>query len=137
MRLRCLVITDITGIKKEKTIVLDRSNHFLKIGRNSKKCDIVLDDMAISRIHATIVNLAFVNNNFSRKMQGEHLILDGDFGSGSTNGLYINNQKFTTHILKINDCIELGRYQIYYKESIIEENHTDETEHKICHHSNL
>jgi pSer/pThr/pTyr-binding forkhead associated (FHA) protein len=69
----------------------------LSIGR-SRESDIFLEDLAVSRLHASIVNLG--NGNYALKDEG------------SANGTKVNGQlvnKFQTHPLQEGDRIQLGQ----------------------------
>lgn len=70
----------------------------LKIGR-AMDCEIVIDNLGVSRHHATIVK------------EGENWVLvDG----GSNNGTFINGAKVSKHVLKNQDRIVLGKHSLVY-----------------------
>lgn len=72
----------------------------LTIGRDLK-CDIFLNDMTVSRMHATIMP------------QGDtHKIVDNH----SFNGLWVNNQNVEFKILHDGDMIQLGVFTLVYRE---------------------
>src|SRR2546430_11659186 len=69
----------------------------LSIGR-SRESDIFLEDLAVSRLHASIVNMG--NGNYGLKDEG------------SANGTKVNGQlvaKYQTYPLKEGDKIQLGQ----------------------------
>jgi pSer/pThr/pTyr-binding forkhead associated (FHA) protein len=69
-----------------------------KIGR-SMDCDIVVDNLGVSRHHCSIVK------------DGEGwALVDG----GSNNGTFINGQKIHRHVLKTNDKIVLGKHSLIF-----------------------
>ena len=61
--------------------------------------DIFLDDVTVSRTHATI------------KREGSTFIFTD---SGSLNGSYINNQQTTTHRLVNGDEIQIGKFHMLF-----------------------
>jgi pSer/pThr/pTyr-binding forkhead associated (FHA) protein len=61
--------------------------------------DIFLDDVTVSRTHATI------------KREGSTFIFTD---SGSLNGSYINNQQSTTHRLVNGDEIQIGKFHMLF-----------------------
>jgi pSer/pThr/pTyr-binding forkhead associated (FHA) protein len=61
--------------------------------------DIFLDDVTVSRTHATI------------KREGTAFIFTD---SGSLNGSYINNQQSSTHRLNNGDEIQIGKYHMLF-----------------------
>ena len=61
--------------------------------------DIFLDDVTVSRTHATI------------KREGSAFIFTD---SGSLNGSYINNQQSTTHRLVNGDEIQIGKFHMLF-----------------------
>jgi hypothetical protein len=68
------------------------------IGR-SPASEIFLDDVTVSRSHATI------------KREGSDFIFSD---SGSLNGSYINNQQATTHHLATGDEIQIGKFHMLF-----------------------
>lgn len=69
-----------------------------KIGR-SMDCDIVVDNLGVSRHHCSIV-----------KDGDGWALVDG----GSNNGTFINGQKINRHVLKTNDKIVLGKHSLVF-----------------------
>jgi len=70
----------------------------ISIGRTPDN-DIVLDNKAVSRKHALI--------EFDKNTA---LILDNE----SLNGTFVNNQKITEEVLKDNDQITIGKFNLHY-----------------------
>lgn len=70
----------------------------VSIGR-SPESDIFLDDVTVSRLHATIKR---VDNNY--------IFTD----SGSLNGSYINNQQTSSHRLSTGDEIQIGKFHMLF-----------------------
>ena len=68
------------------------------IGRKPHN-DIVIDNLAISGEHATIMTI--LNDSFLEDL-------------GSTNGTVVNGQPIKKHFLQNNDVIELGKYKLKY-----------------------
>jgi hypothetical protein len=68
------------------------------IGR-SPSSEIFLDDVTVSRSHATI------------KREGSEFIFSD---SGSLNGSYINNQQSTSHRLITGDEIQIGKFHMLF-----------------------
>jgi hypothetical protein len=68
------------------------------IGR-APASDIFLDDVTVSRTHATI-----------KREDGSFIFTD----SGSLNGSYINNQQSSTHRLKNGDEIQIGKFHMLF-----------------------
>ncbi len=83
----------ITFANNSSKIVI--STFSLTIGR-SNECDIILNDNAISRKHATIRHIG--ENQFE--------LIDHN----STNGTFVKGQKISKIILEINDTFIIGRY---------------------------
>ncbi len=82
---------------KEPGRVYQISKESLSIGR-SRESDIFLEDLAVSRLHATILNLG--NGNYALKDEG------------SANGTKVNGQlvnKYQTYPLQEGDHIQLGQ----------------------------
>jgi membrane peptidoglycan carboxypeptidase len=69
-----------------------------KIGRNSSKCEIVIETPLISQIHAELVR------DSSRKSSAQFSIKDQD----STNGIYKQKKRISSAPLKHNTTISLG-----------------------------
>lgn len=89
-------ITVMFGTNVEAEYTLEKAES--KIGR-SMDCDIVVDNLGVSRHHCSIVK------------EGEAWVLvDG----GSNNGTFINGQKVGKHALKTNDKIVLGKHSLVY-----------------------
>lgn len=70
----------------------------MKIGR-SMDCEIVVDNLGVSRHHCTIV-----------KEGVGFTLVDG----GSNNGTFVGGQKITRHPLKTGDTIILGKHKLVY-----------------------
>jgi hypothetical protein len=68
------------------------------IGRSPSN-SIFLDDVTVSRSHATIV---YLGGGFSLK------------DSGSLNGTYLNNESITEHELKTGDEIQIGKFHALF-----------------------
>jgi len=68
------------------------------IGRKPHN-DIVIDNLAISGEHATIMTI--LNDSFLEDL-------------GSTNGTLVNGQPIKKHFLQNNDVVELGKYKLKY-----------------------
>jgi len=64
-----------------------------KIGRDAQQCEIVIDDPAVSRQHASI-----------RLSEGEFFVTDLD----SANGTFVNNEQISRHKLSNGDVIKMG-----------------------------
>jgi hypothetical protein len=82
---------------KEPGRIYEIRKEALSIGR-SRESDIFLEDLAVSRLHASIVNLG--NGSYALKDEG------------SANGTKVNGQlvnKFQTHPLQEGDRIQLGQ----------------------------
>ena len=82
---------------KEPGRVYEVRKDSLSIGR-SRESDIFLEDLAVSRLHASIVNMG--NGNYGLKDEG------------SANGTKVNGQlvaKYQTYPLKEGDKIQLGQ----------------------------
>jgi pSer/pThr/pTyr-binding forkhead associated (FHA) protein len=70
----------------------------ISIGRTNDN-DIVLENRAVSRKHATIE----FNNNAA-------VVMDND----SLNGTFVNNRKITEEVLRDDDIITIGKYSLIY-----------------------
>jgi hypothetical protein len=68
------------------------------IGR-SPESDIFLDDVTVSRSHATI-----------KREDNDYIFTD----SGSLNGSYINNQQTSSHRLSTGDEIQIGKFHMLF-----------------------
>ena len=80
--------------------VFPLSDKTITIGR-SPKCDICLNDMTVSRLHAQI-----------EPDETGYCITD----LNSFNGVWINNQSVNAHHLKQGDIVQLGKYSLVYQE---------------------
>lgn len=89
-------ITVMFGSNTEAEYTLEKNES--KIGR-SMDCDIVVDNLGVSRHHCTIV-----------KDGDGWALVDG----GSNNGTFINGQKVSRHVLKTGDKIVLGKHSLIY-----------------------
>lgn len=89
-------ITVMFGADPQSEHSLDKDQ--LKVGR-AMDCDIVVDNLGVSRHHCTIVR------------DGEGwAVLDG----GSNNGTYVGGQKIQKHALKHGERIVLGKHSLVY-----------------------
>jgi len=82
---------------KEPGRIYEVRKESLSIGR-SRESDIFLEDLAVSRLHASIVNMG--NGNYALKDEG------------SANGTKVNDQvvdKFKTYPLQVGDRVQLGQ----------------------------
>ncbi len=70
----------------------------MTIGR-SPETDVFLDDVTVSREHATLVR------------RGGEWYLDD---SGSLNGTYVNRQRVDSHRLEDGDELQVGKYKLTY-----------------------
>lgn len=89
-----IIVTIDDTVVREVTLAKER----ITIGRRPHN-DVVIDDIAVSAEHATIVT------NFN-----DSLLED----LNSTNGTQVNGQPVKKHFLQHNDVIELARYNIRY-----------------------
>jgi pSer/pThr/pTyr-binding forkhead associated (FHA) protein len=89
-------ITVYFGSDTQAERTLDRDE--LRIGR-AADCDIVVDNLGVSRLHCTIV----------RDGNGWTLV-DG----GSNNGTFVGGQRIDRHPLKDKDRIVLGKHSLVY-----------------------
>ena len=103
------VLTQIQNSAGEKAMVLiargpNKGSRFLitsdgvSIGRSSQS-EIFLDDVTVSRTHATIV-----------KKYKSFVLKD----SGSLNGTYINNVSVTEHTLVSGDEFQIGKFHLLF-----------------------
>jgi len=74
------------------------SGEQLTIGR-SPEADVFLDDVTVSRDHATLV-----------KRSGAWFLDD----SGSLNGTYVNRRRIDSHKLEEGDELQIGKYKLTY-----------------------
>jgi pSer/pThr/pTyr-binding forkhead associated (FHA) protein len=89
-------ITVMFGADPQSEHSLEKSE--IKIGR-SQDCDIVVDNLGVSRHHCTIVK------------EGDNwVIVDG----GSNNGTYMNGAKISRQALKHGDKVILGKHSLVY-----------------------
>ena len=72
----------------------------LTIGR-SPQCDVFLNDMTVSRSHATV-----------EPSEGGYVIRDAN----SFNGVWVNNASVEAHRLSSGDVIQIGAFCLVYKE---------------------
>ena len=72
----------------------------MKLGRDPK-CDIFLNDMTVSRSHATI------------EVTGSGCVIRD---SNSFNGVWVNDRNVNTCLLKIGDVIQIGAFCLVYRE---------------------
>lgn len=120
-------ILEIKTQRERRFIILNKDRYSL--GRSSKN-SIVIQDRQVSRYHATLIrknknksnnvnNYSFsVNNNKVKLDNYCFWIHDGDLqGKTSSNGIAINQQYCSSHLLEYGDLIELGDNVIlkYYK----------------------
>lgn len=89
-------LTVIRGPQIDTCYKLD--DKMLTVGR-SPQCDIFLNDMTVSREHATI-----------QPRNGEFVIKD----SQSFNGIWINNQNVDEAVLEEGDIVQIGAFCLLY-----------------------
>ncbi len=70
------------------------------IGRNPH-CDIFLNDMTVSRSHATI-----------EPLENGYIIRDAH----SFNGVWVNNKNIESHVLQDGDILQIGTFCLVFKE---------------------
>lgn len=75
------------------------SSDAITIGR-SPQCDIFLNDMTVSRMHATL-----------KRIPGGYEIVDAD----SFNGLWVNNLNVKEAVLKDGDVVQIGTFCLVYQ----------------------
>ena len=103
------VVSEIQGSKGEKAMIFiargaNKGSRFLvtsdgaTIGRSSTS-SIFLDDVTVSRAHATI-----------SKSEGNFILRD----AGSLNGTYINNVSVTEHTLVSGDEFQIGKFHLLF-----------------------
>ena len=103
------VISEIQGSKGEKAMILiargaNRGSRFLVTGEGatvgrSASSSIFLDDITVSRTHATI------------SKDGNSFVLKD---AGSLNGTYINNISVTEHVLVSGDEFQIGKFHLLF-----------------------
>lgn len=89
-------ITVLFGTNVESEYTLEKGES--KIGR-SMECDIVVDNLGVSRHHASILQEG-----------ASWVLVDG----GSNNGTFVGGQKISRHTLKDGDKIVLGKHSLVY-----------------------
>lgn len=72
----------------------------LTVGR-SPQCDVFLNDMTVSRSHATI------------ERAGEGFVITDD---NSFNGVWVNNENKEAHELKAGDIVQIGAFCLVYQD---------------------
>ena len=103
------VVAEIQGSKGEKAMILiargaNKGSRFLvtaegvSVGRSTSS-SIFLDDVTVSRTHATI------------SKQGNSFVLKDE---GSLNGTYINNISVTEHVLVSGDEFQIGKFHLLF-----------------------
>jgi len=103
------VVAQIQSSKGEKAMILiargaNKGSRFLvtaegvSIGRSASS-SIFLDDVTVSRSHATI------------SKQGNSFVLKDE---GSLNGTYINNVSITEHLLVSGDEFQIGKFHLLF-----------------------
>ena len=106
------VVAEIQSSKGEKAMILiargaNKGSRFLitaegaTIGRSASS-SIFLDDVTVSRTHATI------------SKQGNSFLLKDE---GSLNGTYINNISVTEHVLVSGDEFQIGKFHLLFVSS--------------------
>lgn len=81
-------------------IVFKMAGDDLTIGR-APQCSIFLNDMTVSRLHATL-----------RRRDGVYFIHD----ENSFNGVWVNNTSVETKALRSGDFIQIGAFSLLYEE---------------------
>lgn len=81
-------------------VVFQLGDAELSIGR-SPQCDVFLNDMTVSRTHATV-----------EPSEGGYVIHDAN----SFNGVWVNNDSIETRKLANGDIIQVGAFCLVYKE---------------------
>lgn len=103
------VVAEIQSSKDEKAMIFiargaNKGSRFLvtsegaTIGRSTSS-SIFLDDVTVSRTHATI-----------SKSEGNFILRD----AGSLNGTYINNLSITEHTLASGDEFQIGKFHLLF-----------------------
>jgi len=72
------------------------------IGRDGTRCEVVLEDPAVSQLHARI-----------RREEGQFVLHD----LGSTNGTFVNEERVYRHPLSDKDRLQLGETQLVFIEA--------------------
>jgi pSer/pThr/pTyr-binding forkhead associated (FHA) protein len=85
---------------KQEGLVFKLGTGTIELGR-SPKCDVILNDMTVSRNHAEI-----------EKIDGEWLITDLD----SFNGVWVNNKPVKNAVLHDGDLLQIGCFVIRFSE---------------------
>jgi pSer/pThr/pTyr-binding forkhead associated (FHA) protein len=103
------VISEIQGSKGKKAMILiargaNKGSRFLVTGEGatvgrSASSSIFLDDITVSRTHATI------------SKDGNSFVLKD---AGSLNGTYINNISVTEHVLVSGDEFQIGKFHLLF-----------------------
>ena len=88
----------VRGPQTGTTFTLD--DDLLSIGR-SPQCGVFLNDMTVSRQHATIMR-----TERGRLITDEH----------SFNGVWVNNENVDAHLLQAGDIIQIGAFCLLYQE---------------------
>ena len=88
-----------TGVRSGKEYGLQRGRNL--IGRDGTQCDVVLDDTAISKLHAEV-----------RFENGQFVLFD----HASTNGTFVNNRRVQRQSLLDGDNVRLGNVGFVFKE---------------------
>ncbi len=96
----CILI--LSGITKGSTYDLKTDGSETILGRDPK-CTIFLNDMTVSRNHASIL--------FE---QDEWIIRD----NGSYNGVWVNNKNVNSKVLQNGDIIQLGNFSLEFHASM-------------------
>ena len=92
------ILRVVRGPQPEVTFQLPR--HELSVGRNPQ-CDVFLNDMTVSRHHATIEPCA----------EG-YMVRDAN----SFNGVWVNNESVESRVLVAGDVIQIGVFCLVYEE---------------------
>ena len=87
---------------QEDEHVFELGNDRTTIGR-SRQNDIVLDDQAVSRVHAIV----------TRDKKGTYRLSDQD----SVNGTYLNEQRISEHVLEDGDFIQIGLTVLTFRQA--------------------
>lgn len=88
----------VRGPQMGMTFALGKNS--LSVGR-SPQCDIFLNDMTVSRRHATI-----------KRVDAGYLIAD----EHSFNGVWVNNENTETRLLQTGDIVQIGAFCLLYQE---------------------
>ena len=90
------------SVARARLVLANGAEHTLdsvvSLGR-SPECDIVLDDLLVSRRHAEI-----------RPALGSHLLID----LGSSNGTTVDDEPVVQHLLRDGDCVRIGTHLLRY-----------------------